>query len=110
MRWQYLSAFNLNNFSLTNNSEGVKAFRHLLEVFLPEETKNSLLSGITGICTEKITVRQKSHFAQGMNITLEIEKSAWEEGFYILKIILEKFFALYFSKNTCITLKSKLFM
>lgn len=108
IRWRYISAFNLNSFSLSNNEEGVRAFSHLLEVFLPEKTKNPLLSGIMGIRTEKATVRHQNQLAQGINITLEIEKSAWQEGFYILKIILEKFFMLYFSKNCNINLNISL--
>ena len=107
--WRLVSHLSLNYLSLsdTNPREGAAALRELLGLYgdLSEPAIRQQVDGVRSIHSRPITRRLPgpgpTTFARGLELTLELDKAAFEgSGVFLLGAVLEEFFSKYVSINS----------
>ncbi len=106
--WRLISHLSLNYLSITDTEggTGAGALRELLALYADLTTAGTRhqLDGIRGVASRPITRRlpgvRPITYARGVEITLDLDESAFEgTGAYLLGAVLERFFARYASVN-----------
>ena len=107
--WRAISHLTLNYLSLTDSDEhsGATALRDMLRLYgdAGELHIRKQIEGVKSVGCRSIVRRIKTRgpiaFAQGLEITLTFDESAFEgTGVFLLGVVLERFFAKYASINS----------
>ncbi|MGI9335244.1 MAG: type VI secretion system baseplate subunit TssF [Gammaproteobacteria bacterium] len=107
--WRVVSHLSLNYLSLVNSGEehGAAAMRALLSLYVDPNDKSNVkrIEGLASIHSRALTRRMPVPgpiaFGRGIEITLDVDESAFEgAGAHLFGAVLEQFFARYASINT----------
>lgn len=107
--WRLVSHLSLNYLSLSDSNprEGAAALRELLGLYgeLSDPAIRQQVEGVRSIHSRPITRRLPgpgpTTFARGLELTLELDKGAFEgSGVFLLGAVLEEFFSKYVSINS----------
>ncbi|MCF8002722.1 MAG: type VI secretion system baseplate subunit TssF [Chromatiaceae bacterium] len=107
--WRLVSHLSLNYLSLSDSNprQGAAALRELLGLYgeLSDPAIRQQVDGVRSIHSRPITRRLPgpgpTTFARGLELTLELDKGAFEgSGVFLLGAVLEEFFSKYVSINS----------
>lgn len=107
--WRLVNHLSLNYLSLSDSNprEGAAALRELLGLYgdLSDPAIRQQVDGVRSIHSRPITRRLPgpgpTTFARGLELTLELDKAAFEgSGIFLLGAVLEEFFSKYVSINS----------
>jgi type VI secretion system protein ImpG len=108
--WRLVSHLSLNYLSIcdTSPAEGAAALRELLELYgnASDPAIRAQIKGVQGIRSRPVTRRLPgagpAFFARGLELTLTLDKAAFEgSGMFLFSAVMEQFFAKYVSINSC---------
>ena len=108
--WRLVSHLSLNYLTIcdTSPSEGAAALRELLRLYGDgsDPAIRAQIKGVQSIRSQPVTRRLPgpgpAFFARGLELTLMLDKAAFEgSGMFLFSAVMEQFFAKYVSINSC---------
>ena len=108
--WRLVSHLSLNYLSICDSSpeEGAAALRELLALYAnaSDPAIRAQIKGLRSIRSRPVTRRLPgpgpAFFARGLELTLALDKAAFEgSGLFLFSAVMEQFFAKYVSINSC---------
>lgn len=105
--WQLISHLSLGHLSVVGGAAGAAALREVLRLYDLRDTTESraAIEALVGVSAAPGTARvpdaRPGAFCRGLDVTLEFEPRAWEDGgLYLLAAVLDRFLALHGTVNS----------
>jgi type VI secretion system protein ImpG len=105
--WHLVSHLSLGHLSVVGGDEGAAALREVLRLYdLKDSTEARVaieaLVGVSAVPgTGRVPGARAGAFCRGLDVTLEFERGAWQDGgLYLLAAVLDRFLALHATMNS----------
>lgn len=110
--WQLVSHLSLGHLSVVGGPEGAAALREVLRLYDLKDSNEarSAIAGLIGVSaipgTARVPGARAGAFCRGLDVTLEFEQSAWQDGgLYLLASVIDRFLALHATVNSFVRTK-----
>ena len=110
--WQLVSHLSLGHLSVVGGDEGAAALREVLRLYDLKDSNEArgAIAALIGVSAAPGTARvpgaRAGAFCRGLDVTLEFEQSAWQDGgLYLLASVIDRFLALHATVNSFVRTK-----
>jgi type VI secretion system protein ImpG len=113
--WRLISHLSLGHLSVVGGADGAAALKEVLRLYdlrdAPET--RAAIGGLVGVTARPGTARvpgaRAGSFCRGLDVTLEFDRQAWEDGgLYLLAAVLDRFLALHATVNSFVRTRAAL--
>jgi type VI secretion system protein ImpG len=105
--WHLVSHLSLGHLSVVGGAEGAAALREVLRLYDLKESAEArtAIDALVGVTASPGTARvpgaRAGSFCRGLDVTLEFDPRAWQDGgLYLLAAVLDRFLALHTTVNS----------
>ena len=105
--WHLVSHLSLGHLSVVGGAEGAAALREVLRLYDLKDSAEirTAIEALVGVSAAPGTARvpgaRAGAFCRGLDVTLEFEQRAWQDGgLYLLAAVLDRFLALHATVNS----------